>query len=440
MFKRALGLDVPQTHWQASDPWVKLGIRSAIFMFGGLLVVSLIVSISGAVLAPGTVMVEGNYKTIQNFDGGIVQRVLVKNGDLVKKGDTLLRLEDTSAQANLAIVIGRVNDFVVQRARLLAERDRKASFSIPESVTPYLNDSQVEEIIQTQKALFDARRASHLGEIAVLKQRLEQVLADISGQETELKSRKRQLDLANKELRDVEPLFAKGFANQQRLGGLQREQARMEGDVGRMVADIARSKGAIAEAELKIAQSEKDWTQNVVDELRKVQGQLAEQEEQRKSLADKLDRSVIKAPESGRVHALAAHTEGGVIQPATTIMQIIPDGERLVVEAQVQPQDIDKVRQGLVAAIRFPAFDAKTTPRLSGTVSTVSAAELTSQQGKTYFTARVEISPAEFKRIGAAHKLVPGMPAEVYIETVSRSVFSYFMKPLIDAMARSFRD
>ncbi len=440
MLKRALGLDDPSAQWQSSEPWVRLGMRSALLMFGGLVAFTFLVSITGAVVAPGTVTVEGNYKAIQHLDGGIVAKILVKNGDLVKRGDVLLRLEDTSAQANLAIVTAKVNDFLIQQARLIAERDRKPGFALPDAVKPFEADPQVKEAIATQKSLFDARRASHVGEQSVLRQRLEQVQAEMSGQETELKSRRRQLQLASKELADVEPLFAKGFANQQRLGGLQREQARLEGDVGRLVADIARSKGAIAEAELRIAQSEKELTQSVVDDLRKAQAALAEVDEQRKTLADKLARSVIRAPESGRVHALAAHTEGGVIQPGTLVMQIIPDGGRLVVEVQVQPQDIDKVRQGLAAAIRFPAFDARSTPRLSGKVSTVSAAELTSQQGKTYFTARVEIPPAEFTRIGASHRLVPGMPAEVYIETASRSILSYFLKPLIDAMSRSFRD
>lgn len=440
MIKRVLGLDDPSASWGSSAPWVKLGHRAALLMFGGLIVVSLLVSISGAVLAPGTVTVEGNYKTIQHFDGGIVSRILVKNGDLVKRGDELVRLESTTAQANLAIINARVRDFAIQLARLTAERDRKPSFELPETVRPFASDPQVRDILDSQRALFDARRASHLGEQSVLRQRLEQVQAEISGQERELVSRRRQLALANKELADVEPLFAKGFANQQRLGNLQREQARLEGDIGRLVADIARSKGAIAEAELKIAQSEKEYTQSIVDEMRKVQAQLSEADEQRKTTADKLDRIVLRAPDSGRVHALAVHTEGGVVQPGTPILQIIPDSGRLVIEAQVQPQDIDKVRQGLTAGIRFPAFDAKSTPRLSGSVSTVSAAELTAKDGKSYFTARIEIPQSELNRIASAHRLVPGMPAEVYIETASRSVLSYFIKPLVDAMSRSFRD
>jgi HlyD family type I secretion membrane fusion protein len=438
--RRALGLDAPEESWQGSDAWVKLGMRSATILFGGLLVFCLLFSISGAVVATGTVTVEGNYKTIQHLDGGIISKILVRNGDVVKKGQELARLEDTSAQANLAIIQGRRRDLSIQQARLIAERDRRAGFELPEAARPFAADPQIREILATQKALFDARRASHQGELSVLRQRMEQVQAEMSGQEVELKSRTRQLALASKELGDIEPLFAKGFANQQRLGGLQREQARLEGDVGRITASLARSRGAIAEAELKIAQSEKELTQNVVDELRKVQAQLSEVEEQAKTLTDKLERIVIRAPESGRVHALAVHTEGGVIQPGTALMTIVPDGERLVVEAQVQPQDIDKVRQGLTAAVRFPAFDAKSTPRLGGTVSTVSAAELTTSQGKTYFTARIEIPPTEINRIGASHRLVPGMPAEVYIETASRSILSYFVKPLVDAMARSMRD
>jgi HlyD family secretion protein len=401
---------------------------------------SLVLSISGAVLATGTVTVEGNYKTIQHLDGGIVSKILVRNGDVVKRSDVLVRLEDTGARANLAIVEGRVREFLIQHARLSAERDRQPAFALPEGVRPFERDQQIRDILATQTALFDARRASYEGEQAMLRKRLEQVRSELTGQENEIKARRRQLEIATKELHAVEPLFNKGFASQQRLGGLQREQARLGGDVDRLVADIARSRATIAEAELKILQSDRERTQTVVDELRKVQGQIAETEEQRKTLADKLDRVVIRAPHAGRVHALTATTEGGVIGAGMQIMQIIPDDERLVIEAQVQPQDIDKVRQGSIAGIRFPAFNATTTPRLTGSVATVSAAELTTKEGRTYFTARIEIPPAELKRLRSVHRLVPGMPAEVHIETASRWMLSYLVKPLVDAMARSFND
>jgi HlyD family secretion protein len=429
------------SEWHATDPWIKLGMRVAIWLVGGMFLVSLVFSISGAVVASGSVTVDGSYKSIQHLDGGIIASIDVQNGDRVRRGDVLIRLDDTQPRASLAIVMSRLRDQWMQQARLAAERDRKSSFALPEQVARYASDPQVIENFAAQKALFDARRASHQGEQDVLSKRLEQFKAELGGQETDLPSRQRQLDLAVKDLANVQPLFDKGFASQQRLGSLQREQARLEGEVGRLNADIARSKAAIAEAELKLLQSEKEYTQSIVDELRKVQQQITELEENRKTLADRLDRVVIRAPESGRIHALAVHTEGGVITPGKEILQIVPDEARLVVEAQVPPQDIDKVRTGQAAWVRFPAFNARATPRLSGTVSTVSAAELTNaSNGRTYFSARVEVPPEELAKLPVGHQLVPGMPAEAYIGLESRSIMSYLLKPLTDALMRAFRE
>lgn len=425
--------------WHETGPWVRLGTQVSIWLVGGMFLASILLSISGAVVATGTVTVEGNYKSIQHLDGGIVASIAVKNGDRVQRGDVLVRLDDTQAKASLGIVMSRLRDQWIQQARLAAERDRKDTFALPETVAAHA-DQQVKENFAAQMALFQARRASQQGEQDVLAKRLDQLRADLSGGERELKARQRQLELANKELASVEPLFAKGFASQQRLGGLQREQARMEGDVGRLTADLARTRGAIAETELRKLQSEKEYTQAVVDEMRKVQQSIVELEENRKSLADKLARVVIRAPQAGRVHALAQHTEGGVVAPGKEILQVIPDGARLVVDAQIPPQEIDRVRSGQHAWIRFPAFNARTTPRLSGTVSTVSAAELVNPQGRSYFSARIELSPEELAQIPAGHKLVPGMPAEVYVGLEDRSIMSYLLKPLTDAMMRSFRE
>ena len=242
------------------------------------------------------------------------------------------------------------------------------------------------------------------------------------------------------ELASVKPLYDRGFVNQQRLIPVQRDSARLEGEVGRLASEMSKSKSAIAEAQLKIAQSDKDFTQAVVDELRKVQAGLAEVAEQRTTLEDKLRRIDVRAPRAGRIHALAVHTEGGVIAPGTPIMQIIPEGERLIVDAQLQPQDIDKVRKGQPAYIRFTAFDAKSTPRLEASVLNVSAAQITDSQNRSYFTAQVALAEGELAKLPNGRDLVPGMPAEVYIETGSRTILSYFIKPLGDAMARTFRE
>jgi HlyD family secretion protein len=426
--------------WNATDHWITIGNRTVYWLLGGLIVFTSLVSINGAVVASGTVTVESNYKSVQHLDGGIVSKILVRNGDRVAQGDVLVRLDDTAARTNLAVVKGRVNDQLVQQARLEAEQGRKPAMTLPPEVMAAAADPALAKIIATQRNLFDARRAAHSGELQVLRERIAQLTADRAGTEFQLEARTREYDITAQELANVRPLFEKGFANQQRYGGLQRDAARLEGELGRLKSDLLRSKGALAEAELRLLQSDKEYTQAVVDELKKVQAALAEQEETRTQLTDKLDRTEIRSPKAGRVHALAVHTEGGVIQPANTILTIIPEGEKLIVEAQVQPQDIDKVRKGMAASLRFTAFNAKSTPKLDGTLSNISAAQITDNQNKSFFTAQIEVSAEELKKLGPEHQLKPGMPAEVYIETSSRSILSYFLKPLGDIMSRAFRE
>jgi HlyD family secretion protein len=430
----------PGTDWHSTDPWIRAGYRTVVWLVGGLLVFSWLFSISGAVVATGTVTVESNYKTVQHLDGGIISKILVRNGDRVKEGDVLLRLEPTPTKAALAVTMSRLNDQLVQQARLEAERDRRETFTLPAVIESNRSDPAIDKIVTTQRALFEARKASRMGEQSVLKQRLDQLSEENSGLQAQLSSKLREFNLTAKELAAVQPLYDKGYANQQRLGGLQREHARLEGEVSRLKSDTARTQSAIAEAQLKMVQSEKEFTQSVVDELRKVQAAIAEIDETRKAQSDKVERIEIRAPRSGRVHALQAHTEGGVIEAAKPIAQIIPDGEKLLIEAQIPPQEIDKVRRDMTASVRFPAFDAKATPKLTGRVLQVSAAQLNDPQGRPYFTAQIEIPVAELRKIPSGHELVPGMPAEVYIETVTRSILSYFLKPLGDMSVRAMRE
>lgn len=424
--------------WHLTEPWVKLGNRTVFWMLGGAVVFSALVSISGAVVATGSVTFENNYKTVQHLEGGIVSKILVKNGDTVKEGDVLLTLDDTQAKASLQVESGRVNDLLIQEARLTAERDHKDTFTLPAGIDR--NDPAIQKIIAAQTSLFTARRSSQNGQQSVLQQRRAQLQGELNGNAAETAAAKRQSEINTGELAGVMPLYEKGFVNQQRISPLQREGARLEGEVGRLTADAGKIRSGLAETELRVAQSEKEYMNEVVDELRKVQSALAEEDEKRKAQADKLDHTSVRAPRSGRVHAMTVHTEGGVITAASPIMQIIPDNERFVVEAQLPPQQIDKVRPGQAAAVRFPAFNAKTTPRLEGHVTEVSPAQITDAQGRTYFTAEISIGADQLARLGKEHALVAGMPAEVYIETQSRSILSYFVKPLSDAMSHTFRE
>lgn len=421
-------------------PWIRFGNRVLAGLVAGVLLFSLI-SITGAVVATGVVNVETNYKTVQHLDGGIVSKILVRNGDRVKAGDVLVRLDNTQVKASHAIAAARVNDLLVQQARLEAERDRLPAIVLPTEVEKTTEDPTLAKVIASQKSLFEARMSAHRGEQDVLRQRLEQASNDLTGISRILDARRREAAISASELASLKPLFERGFANQQRMLPVQRENARLEGEVGKLMSDHSRAQASVFEAQLRLTQSAKEFTQTVTDELRKVQAQLAETTEQRNALEDKLRRVEIRAPRAGHVHALAAHTEGGVIAPGNPIMQIIPEGERLLVDAQVQPQDIDKVRKGQPAYVRFPAFNAKSTPRLEGAVFAVSAAQVTdTQQGKSYFTVQVVLAEGEITKLPKGHDLVPGMPAEVYLETGHRSIMSYFMKPLADAMARTFRE
>ncbi len=424
--------------WQATEPWTRFGNRVVVWLFGGILVFSALVSIAGAVVATGTVTVESSYQAVQHRDGGIVKRILVSNGDRVKAGDVLLELDGTTTKATRDVVAARVNDLEIQEARLAAERDRKDTFELPPGTDTSNKDRQ--KIIAAQRALFKARQAAVRGEVSVLTQRLGQMQRGIAGLTAQLDARKKEHAINADEFATVMPLFEKGYVSQQRLAPLKREAARLEGERGRLTAEIAKMEGGISETELRIAQAEKEFTQQVVDEMQRVQASLAEQRETFKAQADTLDRIQIRAPQSGIVHALVANTEGGVITPASTIAQIIPEGDKLQVEARIEPRDIDKVRPGLPAVINFPAFNARTTPRLDGSVIKVSAAELMSENGTPYFTAQIEISANELAKIGKGHRLLPGMPAEVFIETSSRSILSYFLRPLTDAMSRSMRE
>lgn len=424
--------------WHATEPWVKLGNRTVVWLLGGLFLFAAFVSISGAVVATGTVTFESSYKTVQHLDGGIVRKILVKNGDRVDVGDVLVLLEDKEARASLTVSEGRVHDLLIQEARLTAEREGKDSFALPEGLDAA--DPAVKKIVASQQSLFRARSTSQKGQQSVLTQKVAQLQGEIKANAAEIDSARRQREINTKELESVMPLYEKGFVNQQRLSPLQRESARLDGEMQRLAAEGEKLKSALAETELRVAQGDKEYLSDVAAELQKVEAALAEEDEKRKAIEEKVARTEIRAPTSGRVHALAVHTEGGVITAATPILQIIPDSDRLVVEAQLQPRDIDKVRVGHAARVNFPAFNAKTTPKLNGTVGKVSPAQMTDKDGRSYFTAEIEIGPQELTRLGAEHQLVPGMPAEIFIETHERSILSYFLKPLSDAMSRAFRE
>ncbi|MBU2583585.1 MAG: HlyD family type I secretion periplasmic adaptor subunit [Alphaproteobacteria bacterium] len=440
LFERLIPASSPLTdvNWTSTDPWLRFGHRTVFGLVGGMLAFSLVVSISGAVIAVGKVTVEGNYQSVQHLDGGVVAAIHVKNGDLVSEGQKLFTLEATDARANLEIVTSRVRELSLQEARLIAERDGLVNFQLPDDFDA--RDASVIKTRAAQQALFDARMAAYRGEQEMLSQRLSQVDEEIHGLEAQLAARTSEREINERELADILPLYEQGYVNRARLSPLQRESARLVGEIGRLTAELAKLSSSLSETRLRKAQSEKQFLRDVIDELGKVQAQLSEQRETRKKYADILKRTEVRSPRAGRVHALAIHTIGGVVTPASQLAMIIPQDERLLISAQLAPADIDRVRTGLEASVQFPSFNARTTPRLSGRVARVAAAEEMDEHGRTYFTAEIDIPTGELARIGANHPLIPGMPAEVFIETGYRSILSYLLKPLTDALGHAFRE
>ena len=425
------------TEWHSTEPWVSFGMKVVALLFV-LLGVAAVMPINGAVISSGTVSIEGEYKGVQHLEGGIVSEILVRNGDIVKAGDVLVRLDNTQAHATFTAMSAKVADHAIQEARLIAERDRQDSFALPAGVDG--NEPSTAATFAAQKLLFETRRAAYLGQLKVLNQRLSQTESELKGAAAQLDARIKERKLNSKELATVMPLFEKGYVNQQRIGPLQREEARLDGEIGNLQSAMQKLKSARMEAEARLSQADKEYSQQAADDLEKVQGLLAEERETLKSASDRSQRTEIRAPVAGVVHALAVNTVGGVIQPGGAVAQIVPIGKELIVSAKYQPRDADNVHIGQTAGVRFMAFDSHTTPRLEGKVRRVSAAELTDKDGNPFFKAEIEVPATEVGKLGAEHKLVPGMPAEVYLELPSRTVLSYFLKPFTDMMARAFRE
>ena len=392
--------------------------------------------LEGAALAPGVVMVKNYRKTVQHFEGGIVEQIRVRDGDLVQKGEVLVVLDDTQARAQHEILLGQFISYKAIEARLLSERDGLSEVSYPDVLTG-LDDSRVDDSIAGQNQVFQARKSSREGEISVLKQRIDQLRSQIEGQQAVAQSRRTLLASYGQEIDDLSSLLAEGYTDKQRLMEVERSHARLEGDIAEIKSTMAANEIRIGETRLQILQLKKDGHTEVVSQLGDQQAKLFDVNERIAATQSTLERTDIKAPESGMVLGLTVHTVGGVIGSGVPILDIVPVSEELIVEAQVSPIDIDRVHTGQVADIRFSAFKSSATAKLQGIVINLSADSLVNEQsGLSYYLARVEVTKDSMDKLGEL-KLLPGMPAEVLINTGARTLLNYLMRPASDAFARS---
>ena len=417
-----------------------LALTALIVLFGGLSAWAAISKIKGAVIANGLVIVESNSKKVQHRDGGIIADIRVKQGDLVKAGDLLAVIDDTETKAELAIVEAVLTEYLARQARLEAESVDAAGIEFPDELIRRKDEAKVAKIMLSQEKLFTSRRAALNGQKEQLVQRIEQLKEEITGLEAQHVSRVEQLKLIEKELASMKKLEKKKLVRVTRVLALEREAARLTGEVGELIAQIARTKGRIGETKVQMLQIEQEMRSQVLTELRDTQTRVSELEERRVSARAKLQRTDIVAPQTGYVHELSIHTIGGVIASGETLMLIVPEADKLVIEAKVRPDDITQVHVGQNALVRLTAFDLRKTPQVTGEVVFV-AADLTTPESPElpYYKVRIQMSAEELSKLGG-EPLKPGMPVETFVQTGERSPLSFLLKPLSDQLAHVFRE
>jgi len=396
--------------------------------------------LSSAVIAPGTLVVESNVKKVQHLTGGIVGELRVNDGDRVKAGDLLIRLDDTQMRANLGIITKSLDELAARRVRFEAERDDAEALVFPEDLLSRQDEPALARVIAGEKRLFELRRSSRDGQKAQLRERIGQLREEIEGLTGQAGAKQQEIELIAKQLEGTRALWRQKLIQFSRLVELEREAARLEGERGQLIATIAQTKGKISETELQILQIDQDLRTEVGKELAEIRAKTTELAERKVVAEDLLKRVDITAPQTGKVHQLALHTIGGVVMPGETLMLIVPEGDTLKIEAHISPNDIDQIRQDQKVVLRFSSFNQRSTPEVMGSVHLISADVSQDQKtGATYYTVKIDLTGDELARLGNL-KLVPGMPVESFIQTGERTALSYFVKPLMDQFARTFRE
>ncbi|EPX77415.1 HlyD family type I secretion periplasmic adaptor subunit [Litoreibacter arenae] len=426
--------------WSARRP-VVLGIIALLVLVGGFGFWSVKANIAGAIIAPGRIEVDQNRQVLQHPDGGVVAQVAVREGDRVKKGDLLVRLDDTRLRSELLIVEGQLFELIARSGRLKAERDRADQITFD----PLLLDAaqtrpQLHELIDGQQRLFQARATSAAQAIEQLEKRKAQIANQVDGVRAQQDALEAQLSLLQEELTAQQGLLDKGLAQSSRVLALRREDARLRGTVGELTASVAESEGRITEIDLEILRLATQRTEEAITQLRDLQYREFELREKRLSLRERLERLDITAPVSGLIFGLTVFAERAVVQPAEALMFIVPQDRPMVITGEVEPIHVDEIFLGQDVTLRFSTFDARTTPEVFGTISSISGDAFRNETtGRSFYRVEMTLKEGEMSRLGDVD-LVPGMPVDGFIRTADRSPMTYLLKPFTDYFNRAFRE
>jgi len=397
--------------------------------------------LNGAVIARGVVIVDSNVKKIQHPTGGVVSKLNVREDQQVKAGDIVVSLDETQSKANLAIYTKGLNEILARQARLEAEKEGTDTIIFPdELLNRARTDPEIARIVLGERKLFSLRLQARTGQKAQLLEQVNQLQEETSGLDEQIAAKTKESDLIKEELKGVLELWRKQLVPMIRVNSLKRDATKLEGERGQLIASKASTAGKISEIKLKIISVDEDARSKVAEELSDVRAKISELSERKIAAEDQLKHVDLRAPQSGRVHQLTVHTVGGVIGAGETILLIVPESDVLSVEAKVSPNDIDELSPDQPTLLRFSAFNMRTTPELNGTVSWIAADQTEDQRtGIPFYTVRIAVSDAEVARLRGL-KIMPGMPVELFVQTGSRTMLSYLLKPLMDQITRAFRE
>lgn len=427
----------PNKRWSTRAP-ITVGLLALIVLIGGFGTWSVMAQITGAVITSGQIEVDRNRQVIQHPDGGVVAEIIVDEGDLVKSGDLLIRLDASVLQSELAVVEGQLFELMARRGRLEAERDGAESLTFDPIL---LANSKGQDLIEGQTRLFEARLESMKTATDQLNQQRAQIESQVVGIQAQQAALATQGDLIKQGLEDQQKLLAQQLIQASRVSPLQREEANLLGTMGELTASAAQAAQRVTEVDIQILSLTTTRREEAITRLRDLQYNELELSERRRTLTQQLDRLDIRAPVSGIVYGLQVFAPRSVIRAADPVMFLVPQDRPLVIATKVQPTDIDQIHLGQEVTLRFSAFDQRRTPELLGKVTLVSADIFQDEAtGAAFYQAEVQLDEGEIEKLPTDMVLIPGMPVEAFVRTADRSPMDYLLKPLADYFAKAFRE
>lgn len=415
-----------------------IGIAIGFFViWGGL------APLDSATIARGSIVVSGNHKTIQHYEGGVIDKILVKDGQTVKAGDTLMVLNDTAAKARLQMTLGQYRAAKATEIRLLAQKYGDETMNFDDEIFDH-SVPEVQKIIKTQESLFETQMKTLKGSIDVLNQKIAQYNEQIKGLESQMDSLNTQYRINAEQLKDLTQLHSKGFAKKTDVLAYQTRASELEERIASVRGNIASSKEAVSENQLQLLNIENEYHNKLNSELKEVQGQVLDLQEQYLAAKEVLYRTVVRSPVDGEITTLKYHTIGGVVGPGSVLMDIVPSDDVLIAEVKVDPKDIESIYAGLKAKVSLSAYKSRLVPRIDGEVIYVSADQVIDERqgpgGVGYYIAKVSIDQKDIDKINYDIQLFPGMPVEVFIVKGERTFLQYMLSPIVDSFHKAFKE